>query len=111
MNVAGRETIVISWSRRRSFQGRLRLVSVDLSVFKNSVTVLDNELNRDVLGVHVRHLTFQTRVSHDSRSKHDSQVLGGHLRKWLVAKQSYGDGIYHIPGSQAHAWRREQDET
>jgi hypothetical protein len=55
-------------------------ISSSLSVFEDRVTVLNDKLYRKVLCVHVRHLTLETCVTHDGRRKHDSQVLGRHLK-------------------------------
>jgi hypothetical protein len=38
--------------------------------------VLDDKLDRAVLGVHVRHLTFQAVVPHDRRCKYHCEILG-----------------------------------
>ena len=45
------------------------------------MAVLDNELNCIVLGVHIRHLSFNVHVSHDSRGKNHGQVARCHLAK------------------------------
>lgn len=43
---------------------------------ENEGTVLDQELNGIILGVHVRHFFFETVISHNGRRKHYSQVFG-----------------------------------
>lgn len=58
-----------------------------LSVLKNSTTVFDDELDSDVLGVHVCHFTFYAQVAHDGRCKHDGQVFGRHLYQVSTASQ------------------------
>lgn len=37
-----------------------------------AVAVLNNELDRDIFGTHVCHLSFDVRVPHNSRSEDDS---------------------------------------
>jgi len=46
---------------------------------KDDMTVLNQELHRNILGVHVRHLLLEAVVPHDSGREHDRQVLRGHL--------------------------------
>lgn len=50
-----------------------------LCVREDLVTVFNDELHCDILGVHVGHLFLQAQVSHDSRRKDDCKVLGRHL--------------------------------
>ena len=44
--------------------------------FENEGTVLDQELDGIVLGVHVRHFLLETVISHYRGREHHSQVFG-----------------------------------
>lgn len=46
-----------------------------LCVFKDDVTVLDDELHRSVLGVHISHLALEAGISHDGRGEYNGQIL------------------------------------
>lgn len=43
------------------------------------MAMLDDELHRHVLRMHVCHFSFDVVVSHDGRRKHDREILGRHL--------------------------------
>ena len=45
------------------------------------MAVLDEELHRHILRVHVCHLLLEAVVAHDGGREDDGQVLGGHLRE------------------------------
>jgi len=61
-------------------------------VDEDTVTVINDELDGDVLGVHVCHLALKARVTHDGWSKHDSQVLGRHLSDVSKSERTTTDG-------------------
>jgi hypothetical protein len=50
-----------------------------LSIRKDIVAVLDDELYSIVFRMHVSHFPFQTVVSHDGRRKDDGKVFRSHL--------------------------------
>lgn len=47
---------------------------------ENVGTVVDDELNCEILGVHIGHFPLDGGGPHDGRRKDDGQVLGCHLR-------------------------------
>lgn len=51
-----------------------------LYIFKDGVAVLNDELDGNVLGVHVGHFALDAEVAHNGRRKDDGKVLGGHLQ-------------------------------
>lgn len=58
---------------------RVGVSELPLVFREDDVTVFDNELNSEVLGVHVCHLTLNSSVPHDGRRENHSKVLGRHL--------------------------------
>ncbi len=54
-------------------------VSEKLGTAENLVTILDNELDSIISGLHVCHLALQAVIPHDSRREDDSKVLWRHL--------------------------------
>ena len=51
------------------------LLFVSLRIFENDVTILNDKLHSNILGVHIRHLTLNAQVAHNCRGKDDSKVL------------------------------------
>jgi hypothetical protein len=54
---------------------------IELGVTKNLMTVLDHELDCIISGLHIRHLTLEAVVAHDSWGENNGKVLWGHLLK------------------------------
>lgn len=46
---------------------------------EDGMTMLDDELHGQVLGMHVGHLLLETVIPHDGGREDDGQVLGRHL--------------------------------
>lgn len=60
-----------------------------LGLVKDSLAILNDELDGQVLGMHVRHFSLDAHISHDGRGEDNGEVLGGHLG--MVSKDR-GDG-------------------
>jgi hypothetical protein len=56
---------------------------------KNNMTILNQELHRQILGMHIRHLLLQAVVAHDGRRKDNSKILGGHLKNTHTHRVSH----------------------
>lgn len=52
---------------------------IELGVTKNLMTVLDHELDCIISGLHIRHLTLEAVVAHDSWGENNGKVLRRHL--------------------------------